>query len=353
MELEKLLVYHNLNIKETLKRMDIGGERILIIVDKNKTLKGVVTDGDIRRHLLANGKLTDSVFKIFNANPIFADNLCSKESVKQLMLETKINVVPVVDQNKRVVNVWSWEDAFDTKSAYPLIETNVPVVIMSGGKGERLGPFTKIFPKSLIPIGDKPVIEVIMDKFLSQGVKTFYVTLNYKGGMIKNYFDNINKPYEIHFVWEKEFLGTAGSLKLLPSNMPDVFFVSNCDVFVGADYTDLLKFHKENNHLLTAVGSLQHYRIPYGVFEFSKGGKLKKINEKPEYDFTINTGLYVVSKKVLKYIPQKCFDMTDLLKVLLAQKESVGIYPISQNSYVDVGQWEEYKKAAEKLQFLQ
>ncbi len=350
MNWKKLLVKDELSVKDILKRMDAGGEKILFIVGEHDRLKGVITDGDIRRHFLSHGSLDEQVGKIYNPEPLYVFKGYDRQDVKQLMANEKIEVVPVVDQDKHVIGALSWTDIFGKENIMLAGTVNVPVVIMAGGKGKRLDPFTKILPKPLIPVGEKPIIEIIMDEFNQYGVEDFYVTLNYKGEMIKIYFANAEKEYNVRYVREEEFLGTAGSLKLLPENIGDTFIVSNCDIIVNIDYGDLIKFHKDNGNCLTIVGSIQHHRIPYGVIDFEKEGKLKKIEEKPELDFTVNTGVYVLSKKVVDAIPEnKHFDMTDLIQALMDDKENIGVYPVSQKSYIDIGQWEEYKKHIENL----
>ena len=348
-----LLIKEDLTVKETMKKMDIGAEKILFVVDENNILLGVITDGNIRRYLLSDGGLNDGISGIFNSNPICFKEDTDRNEIKRVLIEEKIEVVPIIDENKRIINVLHWADVFEKDNGYVKSKINVPVVIMAGGRGERLDPFTKILPKPLIPIGDKPIVEIIMDKFSQQGVEEFYITLNYKGEMIKSYFSGIDKGYQITYIWEKDFFGTAGSLRLLPSSIEDSFIVSNCDISVNMDFADLLQFHQENKNVLTVVGSIRHYQIPYGVIHFEKDGKISKISEKPEFDFTINTGLYVLSKEVLRYIPENGdFDMTDLLQVLLDKEKPIGVYPVSQNSYIDIGQWTEYKNSIEKLKLL-
>ncbi len=348
MNWKKLIVKDNVNLKETLKRMDEGAEKILFVVNKNNLIKGVITDGDIRRHFLHHGTLNANVSQIYNTKFMYAKNGYKKKDIKKLMLEKKIEVLPVIDNSGRIIDALSWADVFGSSSSFAGDSVSVPVVIMAGGRGERLAPFTKILPKALIPIGEKPIIEIIMDKFNSCGVKKFYVTINHKGEMVKVYFESTPKPYAIEYIKESDFLGTAGSLKLLPSKIEDTFIVSNCDIIVTADYRDLLEFHAKNKNLLTVVGSIQHYRIPYGILHFKKEGRIKNIQEKPEFDFTVNTGVYVLSKKAIDFIPKnKRFDMTDLIGKLIKNKKKVGVYPISEKSYMDTGQWEEYKKHME------
>lgn len=347
----KIKISPKTSIKEALKKIDEAGWAILFVCDEKGRLLGSLSDGDIRRRILKTGSLKEKITDCFNHNPVFVvRGSYTNSTIRSLMLEKTVAVLPVVDKQKVVVDVLLWKDIFD-EEAVSYKKISVPVIIMAGGKGERMGPFTKILPKPLIPVGEKPVIEIIIDKFNQYGVKHFYITLNYKGKMIKAYFESIERKYKISYIWEKEFLGTAGSLKLISSSLENTFMVSNCDVIVDADYENLLSFHQKNKNILTVVGSIHHHRIPYGVIHFEKEGKIKKMVEKPEFDFTINTGMYVLSKKALEFIPKnKCFDMTDLIQVLLKNKENIGVYPVSQKSYVDIGQWEEYKKTVEKLQ---
>jgi NDP-sugar pyrophosphorylase family protein len=260
------------------------------------------------------------------------------------MIENKIEAIPIVDTEHRVSDIFIWSNLFDGSKRH-VEKIDVPVVIMAGGKGERLDPFTKIFPKALIPVGEKPIVEVIMDRFSQCGVKEFYLSVNYKGAMIKSYFENTKLPYDVAFIWEKEFLGTAGSLSLLGEGFPSTFFVSNCDILVDADYTDILRFHKKNENDLTMIGSFRHHVIPYGVIEFSTNGAVKEISEKPEYDFSVNTGVYVMEKTILAYIPKdKLFHVTQLIQELLKGDKRVGVYPVSEKSYIDIGQWEKYRE---------
>jgi dTDP-glucose pyrophosphorylase len=345
LELDKLTISPDTTVKDALRQIDQGAEKILFVVDEAGLLLGVLTDGDIRRYILGEGQLTGGIEACINRSPIYLKEGYQRDTAKKLMLEHKIAVMPVVDESRVLVDYISWEKLFGEALIAERKKAGVPVVIMAGGKGTRLDPFTKILPKPLIPIGDKPIVELIMDKFHAYSVTDFYLTVNYKAEMIKSYFDNTDTGYNIHYIWEKEFLGTAGSLRLLPEGFTKTFIVSNCDIIIEADYADLVDFHKKNGYYLTVVGSVQHYRIPYGIMEFEEGGFLKTITEKPEYDLVINTGLYVLEDKALRYIPEKgTFDMTDLIGRLLAEGRSVGVYPISEKSYTDIGQWEEYSE---------
>jgi dTDP-glucose pyrophosphorylase len=344
--INKLLVCSEMSIKSAMKLMDIGAEKTLIVVDVDRRLVGVLTDGDIRRLILKTGTLAGTVKECFNDKPLFVFEGTELVHVKKLMLEKKVQLIPVVDREMRVVDVKVWSTLFDgLRSQNIPAQLACPVVIMAGGKGTRLEPFTRIFPKPLIPVGEKPIIELIMDRFREYGVEDFYLTVNYKGEMIKSYFDNVKIDYRLHYLWEKEFLGTAGCLKNLPENFADDFIVSNCDILLDVNYREVFEFHRDNGNMLTIIGALQHVVVPYGVLEFSGNGFLDKISEKPEYDITISTGVYVLNKAVLEHIPADTrFDATDLIASLMQSGKKVSVFPVSEKSYIDIGQWKEYRK---------
>ena len=348
--IEEIMIRANISIKEALRKIDANRKGALFVCDVDGVLLGALTDGDIRRRILGGGNLADTVDCCYNHDPVFVvEGHYTIDEIKRLMLDKTVAIVPVIDMNRCIIDILSWKDVFQDE-AVTFKKIAVPVVIMAGGRGERLGPFTKILPKPLIPVGEKPIIEIIIDKFSQHGVNEVYLTLNYKGEMIKNYLESIEKNYQLRYIWEKDFLGTAGSLGLLPADIGDTFMVSNCDIIVDVNYADLLHFHRHNDNILTVVGAFQNYKIPYGIINFENEGKIKSIQEKPEFDLTVNTGMYVLSHRALTFIPEnKPFDMTELVQVLLAVDENVGVYPVSQKSYGDVGQMEEYKKVISQL----
>jgi len=222
---------------------------------------------------------------------------------------------------------------------------------MAGGKGTRLKPFTKVLPKPLIPVGDKTVVDHIIDRFVDYGIKEFYLTVNYMSKIIQAYFEEKNPDYKISFAEEEEPRGTAGSLTLTKDFLKTPFFVSNCDVIIEADYSDIYQFHLKGRYDITLVAAAKQFHIPYGVCELNHHGGLKNIQEKPEYNFLVNTGLYVLNPKVLGMIPDKgLFHMTHLIEKVKEEKGTVGVYPVSENSWIDVGQWEEYRKALKTIE---
>ena len=351
-----ILISETESIKEVLKKLDRTAEKVLLVVDQKNRLLGTITDGDIRRYLLKGKSLEDDIREVYYKKPTFVrKGGFSIDSTKKLMIKKKIDFIPVLDEDDRVIDYIVWNQAFSEDEARPVKKgkIDVPVVIMAGGKGTRLEPFTKILPKPLIPVNDKPVIELIVEEFRRQGSREYYLILNFKGEMIEAYFNYVEKDYEIKYVREDDFFGTAGGLKLLKGMVDDIFIVSNCDVIVKADFEEVINLHKRQNASMTILSSIQHYKIPYGVIRFKEGGVVTDILEKPEYTMTINTGVYVLSKDSLQFIPEKSyFDMTDLIKTLIENNKKVVTYPVNENDYIDIGQWEEYKKAVEKLQLF-
>ena len=215
--MKDILITPNATIKESLKKFNLVGEKTLIVVDDNKKLLGTLTDGDIRRHLFNTGNLEESITNIYNPNPKYIYNYESKEKAKQLMLENKIEILPIVDQDKVLISYIVWTDLFEEHIYYyhPTKKIDIPVVIMAGGKGTRLDPFTRVLPKPLLPIKNKTITEHIIDSFKKFGFYKFILILNYKGKIIESYFNTIEKDYELEFLWEDDFYGTAGSLTLL------------------------------------------------------------------------------------------------------------------------------------------
>ncbi|MBI9033199.1 MAG: nucleotidyltransferase family protein [Bacteroidales bacterium] len=343
--MEKYIIQPSYSIKRTIEELDLAASKVLFVVDDQEYLIGAVSDGDIRRAILKGISLEKPVCEIMNENPISFYEDYSLETVKETLLQHKIEAVPIVDKRNRVVEILFWDEIFKEKGTnYSQID--LPVVIMAGGKGTRLDPFTRILPKPLIPIGEKTIIEVIMDEFVKYGMKDFYISINHKGRMIKAYFKDQESDYNLQYIYEDKPLGTAGALRALHGKIDTPFFVSNCDIIIKDDYTKIYNFHKKEGFSLTLVGSMQHHTIPYGVCEIDISGALKKIDEKPEQDIIVNAGMYLLNPEVLKLIPpNEFFHITDLIEKLQENGYKIGVYPITEKSWIDIGQWEEYKKS--------
>ena len=339
------------SIKEAMESLDKTAEKILLVVDDHKKLLGTLSDGDIRRYILKVQNLSCTIGKAYNKAPFFMyQEDFNLERIRNIFYKYKINLIPVLDNKKTVVDYITLESLFGEEKQREKKKISAPVVIMAGGKGTRLKPFTTVLPKPLIPVGEKTVIDHIIDKFREHGINGYYLTVNYMSKIIKAYFDEKNPEYKIGFLEESEPRGTAGSLKLVKDNLDTSFFVSNCDIIIEADYADIYEFHTKGHYDITMVAAAKQFHIPYGVCELDNNGGLSEIKEKPEYNFLVNTGLYVLNPKVLHMIPDSgIFHMTHLMEKVKKSNGTVGVYPISEKSWIDVGQWEEYRKALKAM----
>lgn len=338
-------------IRKAVKAMDEGGIGFIACVDEHDTVVGILTDGDFRRAVLSGVSLERPVLDIANnrfhyLSPGFGDS-----EVERIFRTSPAQQIPVI-YDGRIVAVITKDSLRYRKAGQGKNHPKVvlPVVIMAGGKGKRLDPFTRILPKALIPVGEKPVIEIIMDEYARHGMKDFYVSLNHKGNMIKSFFADYKVNHRITYIDEDKPLGTAGALGYLKDKIKTPFFVTNCDVVVKTDYSLVSKYHKSNKYAITIVGSMKHFTIPYGVCEIKDGGLLKKVVEKPCTDVLVNTGMYLLDPAVLQLIPEnKPFNMTDLIEEAQQLDMPVGVFPISADSWMDIGQWDEYSKTVSKM----
>lgn len=343
-KIEDRIIAENASITEAVKQMDLNRIKLLYVMKDNK-FTGLISIGDLQRAIIGNTPFETPVKKLIREDIIFFYDNDSIAEVKQLMLKHRIESMPILNQQKEIVKVIFWEDLFaEEHQQYRILDN--PVVIMAGGKGTRLKPLTNVIPKPLIPIGDRPIIEEIIGEFQKHRTTQFFISANYKHELIKFHFDNIvDRDYEIQYIIEKDFYGTAGSLKLLEGKINKTFFVSNCDIIVDSDYAEIMDFHINNGNKLTVVASLKHYNIPYGTIKTGENGILEELVEKPELTFFINTGLYILEPDILKFIPKnKFYHITDLILSLRDKGEKVGVFPVSENSWKDMGEWPEYQR---------
>ena len=339
----------NSNIITALKLMDTSKTKMLFVFDGDK-FEGLLTIGDIQRAILKDVSLTESISTILSKDKVYATIDESLESIKTKMSRLRAECMPVVDENGNLVKVYSRKDIFGSKVKTEFPSLNIPVVIMAGGMGSRLAPLTNIYPKPLIPIGEKTIVESIMDKFVNYNCHDFYMSVNYKADTIKNYFDFINNPqYNVSYFQEDKPMGTAGSLRLLKDKINSTFFVSNCDILIEEDYANILEYHRSNKNELTVVAAVKTISIPYGTIITGENGLLESIEEKPTLSFKINTGLYILEPTLLNDIPDEFFHITHLMELLKKQGRRVGVYPISQNDWKDMGDCKEYIKLIDVL----
>ncbi|MGE4538327.1 MAG: sugar phosphate nucleotidyltransferase [Desulfovibrio sp.] len=342
-------------VKDALRKLNQTSDKLVVVTDRGGAFCGVISDGDIRRHILAGGGLKESIAGVYNPKPVtLALDGLSRETAGRLMREHRLEAIPILDGN-RLAGYLTWEDVLPACSeSQPVCPVHraldCPVVIMAGGKGTRMAPFTHIFPKPLIPVGDKVIMEWIVDTFRAFGVDTFVLVINYLAPLIESYFGTIERNYAVDFIREKKFLGTAGSLRQLLDSHYDDFIISNCDVIVRTRYDEAMDFHRKNKSMLTIISAIQNIKIPYGVMKFGQHGHVSEIVEKPEYSFIINTGLYIINREALSYIPSDTFyDMPTLIQALIDDGKQVFTFPVNEGDYLDFGQWNEYRKALESF----
>lgn len=349
-QMKLFIIKEDANIVEALQQIDTNAKGILFVVDINNKLVGSITDGDIRRWLIKTADLNGKIKSIMNQNPK-TTYLKDIDEIHKLLKKNSITSMPIIRYNNEILDIIFLEDdLIHGMKNKALALSDISVVIMAGGKGTRLYPYTKILPKPLIPIGDIPIMERIIDKFRDFGVQNFYATLNYRKNMIKSYFSEIMEGYEITYVEESQPLGTGGSLHLIEETFDKPIIVSNCDILIHADYGDIYNYHLESGNDMTIVSALKNILVPYGVIRSKENGGVLSIEEKPQLSYFINTGMYIINPQVIKLIPKDTFyHMTDLADKLLENGQRVGMYPISEDSFLDMGEFEEMHRMEQKL----
>lgn len=343
--LEKIAVSKRATLVEALKKMDSQEVKLLIVLD-NGLFHGLVSIGDIQRAIIANKPFSTEISTILRSNISVASVGDDIEKVKQDMLLRKIEFMPLLNSNKEVVDVIFWVDILSDSPLPSLFEKiDLPVVIMAGGRGERLKPLTNVIPKPLIPIGDKPIIDEIIERFQLNGCHKFYISVNYMADMIKDYFRRKEGTAIIEYVEEKKPLGTAGSLCYLKGRISTPFFVNNCDILIKQNYADIYKYHCESQNEITIVSSLKSIKVPYGIVESEENGRITGLKEKPYVNYMVNTGLYLLEPHLLDEISEEePLDITTLLERVLARGGRAGSFPISESSWFDIGEISDYWK---------
>lgn len=350
---KKYCVGKDISVADAMQMIDKGAKGILFVVDADNKLIGCVTDGDIRRWLLKTADFTAVISRFMSISPKYLDKHQVMQA-KQFMLENSITAVPIVDREKHILDIIYLNEFPHKGKLHSTVLRDTPVVIMAGGKGTRLYPYTKILPKPLIPIGDVPILERIINRFYDAGANEFYISVNYKRNMIKSYFDELSHDYTINYIDEDKPLGTGGSIKLIKRHFETPFIVTNCDTLIDVDFGDLLTYHTSSRNDITVVASLKNTVIPYGVFDIGKNGAIESIKEKPIVSSLINTGMYIVNPNLISLIPDNVmFHMPDLLEKVLSKDGKVGLFPINEEAFLDMGEFAEMKRMEEKLKLVE
>lgn len=338
----------DLLLVDAMEKIDRNAKGILFIVDNNERLVGSLTDGDIRRWIIKSGSVNVAVKKAMNSLPIFL-LYSEKENALNLMKKKKITSIPIVDEANRIIDI-CFLSARESDNMGGGSLAGVPAIIMAGGMGTRLYPYTKILPKPLVPIGDTPIVERIIDYYTGFGMKKFYMTVNYKKAMIRSYFDDVIKEYDICYVEEDKPLGTGGSIRLIEDEFDKPVFVTNCDALILADYYDIYQYHMSSGNDITMVSALKNIQVPYGVMHTGENGLLVSMEEKPKISYFINTGMYIINPETIDMIPENTmFHMTQLVEKVMENGGKVGSYPVSEDSFLDMGELSEMRRMEEKL----
>ena len=347
MKMNDICISKDETVIGAMARLDELATKILFVCEDGKLL-AALTDGDIRRWILSSGALDAPVEKVANYNPLFIrenDNV----DVVRFLHRKRIEAVPIVDSENRIKDV-VFRDEEGNRSLRGHLK-NTPVVIMAGGKGTRLYPYTKILPKPLIPVGEIPIAERIVNDYRSYGCSDFYMIVNHKKNMIKAYFNETEKDYALTFIDEEKPLGTGGGLSLLKGRVKDTFVLTNCDILIRNDISKIYKHHKKKGHVITMVCSLKNFRIPYGVVEIDSQGEIGELKEKPELSFFTNTGCYIVEPEVIDELKDnEPIDFPTVIDNYRKQGRSVGVYPIGEKEWLDMGQMDELERMRSMLE---
>lgn len=348
-KIESRIIISSESLLSALKQMDAQKVKMLFVFE-DEHFVSILTIGDIQRAIVNNVSLETSVAQVVGRNKKFARVGESLDDIREKMLRLRAECMPVLDENGELADVIFWRDLFEKEETDLRPKIDLPVVIMAGGKGTRLKPITNVIPKPLVPIGDKTILEEIMDQFEAIGCQKFYMSVNYKSNMMRYYLDQLPHHYDVSFFEEDKPLGTIGSVALLKGKIDTPFFVSNCDIVIDQDMRDVYDYHCENHNDLTIVTAVKSFRIPYGVIETGEDGLMTALKEKPELTYMINTGVYILNPGCIDEIPQgEFFHITHLMEKIKARGGRVGCFPVSEHAWKDMGEWPEYLRMIDVL----
>ena len=345
-EWQKIIVTKNDNMKTAIEVLNKEKFRIVLVLE-NKKLIGTVTDGDIRRALVKHMSMETPISKIMCKNPTAVPENFNNEEILSIMKKRGLMQIPVVDKSGCVLELKT------IKNFLEIPKHSNPVFLMAGGLGTRMRPLTDDIPKPLLKIGKKPILQTILEQFISAGFNNFFISTHYKAEMVKEYFGDGSKwKVSIKYIHEKEPLGTAGALGLLPKNLPNLpLIMMNCDLLTKIDFTYLLEFHLNHGGEATMCVREYDFQVPYGVVK-AVNHKIISIDEKPIHKFFVNAGIYVLSASLIKSINKVIYmDMPNFLEKTIKNVGDVNMFPIHEY-WIDVGQIHQYNKAKVDLQGL-
>lgn len=348
-KISDIIVAPSITLLDALKKMDAEHTKMLFVFD-DKHFVSILTIGDIQRSIIKSFPLSDKIESIIERDKIYIHPKTSKEDIRKIMVRERCQYMPVVDESGEMIDVLLWDEMFHTPQEKAREKINLPVVIMAGGKGTRLKPLTNVIPKPLVPVGDKTILEAIMDQFETIGCHKFYMSVNYKADMMKYYLSQLDHKYDVEFFMEDKPLGTIGSVSLLKGKINTPFFVSNCDSINEQDYRDVYDYHMNNHNDMTIVTMVKSFKIPYGVIETGEDGLMVDLKEKPEHTYMVNSGVYILNAELIDEIPEgEFFHITQLMEKVKSCGGRIGCFPVSEDSWHDMGEWSEYLKMIDVL----
>ena len=338
-DIEQIKIVVTSTIEKALSVIDSGAVKIALVVDTDNKLLGTLSDGDIRRGLLRKKLLNETIEDVYFKNPTTANKGASKEDLLHLCLVNGISQVPIVDEDRKVIDLFIIDDGLQKK------QHENHVVLMVGGLGTRLRPLTENTPKPMLKVGGKPILETIVKRFVDDGFTNITMCLGYKSNVIQDYFrDGGSFGANIDYIVEEERMGTAGALTLLEKRLDNPFFVMNGDLLTDINFEKMLDFHVEHNSKATMCVREYDIEVPYGVVNVANEN-ITSIIEKPIHSFFVNSGIYLLEPDCIDLIPDnKFYDMPTLFEELIAAKEKIISFPL-QEYWLDIGRVADYEKA--------
>lgn len=341
-------IYNSSVISNALLKMEKFGIKTLIVINKDEKYLGTLTDGDVRRSLIKKKKLSDKVNDIYRKKTVYLiKRRYTISKLRNIFLKKRIDLIPIISKNKKILDVINFYD-INKKIIKKKNKKKIPktaVVVVAGGKGTRLLPFTKILPKPLIPYKGKTLIEHVINQFLAYSLKNFIFTINYKAFTFKAFFQELNPPIKYKYIVEKKPLGTAGSLRKIVSKRFKNYFIVTCDTLIKTDFHKIYKFHVNNKCDITIISAKIINKIPYGVLTNEGKNKLANFKEKPLITYNVNTGMYLLKSSIFKLIPKnKFYNMNELILKAKLLGKNISLYKIREKSWRDLGKISTFEK---------
>jgi dTDP-glucose pyrophosphorylase len=343
-DMKKYLIASDSSLRKALAAIDANKDGLVLVVDPSGVLQGTLSDGDIRRFLLAQGDLDVPVTRAMNRSPTVVVEGASSAEHARILRERRLRNLPVVDANRRPVALVNWSDALDARPSAPEC-----AVIMAGGEGKRLLPLTESVPKPMIPVGGKPVLEAIVENLRDAGVRKIFIAINYLGEVIERHFARGEKHgVQIDYLRESKPLGTAGALSLLPSPVQGPVLVMNGDVVTRIGIPEFFHFHLSHRCAVSIAASEYRVEVPYGVLKLA-GHFVQAIEEKPTHRFLCNAGIYLLDPEVLAMVRSGApTDMTEVIALATERGLPVGGFPMHEY-WLDIGRPPDLERAEKEL----